>query len=143
MDINIVIGTVGLILAYVSVDYARKAFRKDHIEKPSEEKQHLLAQFKTNQTLSRQTYDVLYKFSVYYDAFDKEVWPGQGILYATILDEIKKSHEEGNLSDNQYADLKQRDISSITIQSHIKSLEQQFEALNLIYQEFRLKTQNI
>lgn len=143
MDINVVLGILGLILTVIGLIYAGKTFRKDHVDKPVEEKQHLLAQFKANQKLSRQTYEVGCKFAVYYDAFDKEVWAGQGITYKTYLEEIRKSHEEGNLSDAVYEDLKHREIPSPTIQSHVRSLEQQFEALNLIYQEFRIKTQNL
>lgn len=143
MDVNIIIGILGLVLAIVGIDYARKSYKKDHVEKPNEEKIHLLAQFKANQKLSRQTYEVLQKFTTYYNAYDKEVWPGQGITYKTYLDEIKKSHEEGNLSDVVYEQIVNSELTTVRIHSHIKSLEQQFEALNMIYQEFRIKTQNL
>jgi hypothetical protein len=142
MSAEIIIGILSLILAVIGVDYARKTFKKDHIDKPQEEKLHLLAQFKATQILSRQACEVVHKFIVYYNAFDKEVWPGQGITYRTYLDELRKPNEEGNLSDAAYENLKQREMPSITIQSHVKSLEQQYEALNLTYQEFRIKTQN-
>lgn len=133
-----------VIIAWVGLNYTRKTFKKDHVDKPNEEKSHLLAQFKANQTLSKQTYEVAHKFTVYYDAFHREVWPGQGITYQMYLNELKNSHDNGgNLSDAVYEQIKHQEMSSMQIQSHVKSLEQQFEALMLIYQEFRIKTQNL
>lgn len=141
MDTTLLLAIIGTFIAIAAYNIARKTFKKDFEEKPNEEKAHLLAQFKATQALSRQTYEVIQKFAAYYNAYDKEVWAGQGITYAMVIEEIRKSHQEGNLSDVLYENLKQTEIPSITIHSHIRSLEQQYEALNLTYQEFRVKTQ--
>lgn len=138
MDYNLLIGLVGLILTLIGLYYAKQSYKKDHIDKPNEEKLHLLAQFKSTQALSNMVYNGLYAYVASNNYFDNDMWPG--ITYSTYLDQMKKSQGE-NLSDELYDKLLKEDFPSATMQSMCKSLETQFESLMLIHNEIKLKSQ--
>ena len=141
MDINVFIGILGLILAVIGIIYSNKTYKKDHIDKPQEEKLHLLAQFRATQTLSNNVYRDLYNYVEKHNAFEEFMWPD--ITYNTYLESIRNSQKE-NLSDELYEKvLNMQDIPSMTIASMCKSLETQFDALNLMQTEINLRLKTI
>lgn len=136
MDVNFLLGVLGLAVAIASLGYARRTFKKDYEEKPNEEMQHLLVQFKATQTLSRQTYAKLHALAEEKDYFDEFIFPN--ITYRRYLDEMLKSQED-NLSDKLYDQLLAVKLTSPTIQSMTKSLEVQFQNLTAIYNEANMR----
>jgi hypothetical protein len=131
---------IGIILAAVAVSYNKKTFKKDYVDKPNEEKLHLLAQFKATQTLSKQVHTDLYNYVNKHNAFDQFMWPG--ITYGAYLTQMEQSQRE-NLSDELYKNLEGMEIPSMTILSMCQSLDNQFTNLTLIHQEVKIKSKNL
>ena len=94
MDINIIIGVAGLLLTVIGLMYSQNTFKKEYVDKPNEEKQNLLIQFKATQTLSKKLYAELFAIVERNNAFEQEAWPG--ITYRKYLDELENSHQIRN-----------------------------------------------
>lgn len=135
MDLNILIGVVGLLLTLAGLIYSRNTFQKEYVDKPNEEKQNLIIQFKATQSLSKKLYVDLLAVVERNNAFEQEAWPS--ITYRQYLEELENSHKT-NLSD-ECLDAFKSDIPSGTIQSMTRSLEQQFDALNLMYTDVKVR----
>lgn len=138
MDINILIGIIGLLVALIGLKYSRKSFKKEHIERPQENILHLKAQFKATQKLSKDLYHDLKEFATKKSYFEEEIWPG--VTYNMYLQELLNS-QNGNLSDEVFDKISVGYLPEMTIQSMSKSLEEQFNALTLLHNELKIKSQ--
>ncbi|GAB3414894.1 hypothetical protein [Niabella aquatica] len=138
-NFTIITVIIGIILSVIGINYSRKTYRKDHVDKPKEDKLHLLAQFIATKELSVKVYDDLYHYVEKNNAFEQFMWPG--ISYRTYLTEMKRSQAE-NLSTELYEELKSSNLPTLTIESMSKSLETQFESLRLIQQEIKMRSLN-
>jgi len=140
MDINIAIGIVGLILAYLGVAYARKTFKKDHIEKPNENKLHLQASFMATRKLSQDLYNELHEFATRKNYFDEQMWPG--VTYRIYMQELLNS-QNSNLSEEVLKNTLSLELPEMSIQSMSKSLDDQFNALMLVRNELKMKSHSL
>ena len=91
-------------------------------------------QFKATQRLSLQVQEELRKFIEKYDAGDQFLMPG--ITYQAYLAQMERSFDE-NLSDRLLKEVESLKPSDYTIDSMLKSLETQFEALSQIDTQLR------
>lgn len=102
--------------------------------KPKEKFSHLKIQFRATQRLSLQVQAELREFIEKYDAEDQFLMPG--ITYQAYLAQMEKSFDE-NLSDRLLKEVESLKASDNTIDSMLKSLETQFEALSQIDAQLR------
>lgn len=102
--------------------------------KPKEKFSHLKIQFRATQRLSLQVQAELREFIEKYDAEDQFLMPG--ITYQAYLAQMEKSFDE-NLSDRLLKEVESLKPSDYTIDSMLKSLETQFEALSQIDTQLR------
>lgn len=143
MDTNILIGVAGLVLAAISIEYARKTYKKEHIDTPNENMLHLKAQFKATQQLSKDLYSELNDFAIKKNYLDEYMWPS--VTYRMYLQELEILFSTGDLSDKLYDSVFNSDLQQLpemTIQSMSKSLQDQFNALMLIRNEVKMKARN-
>lgn len=118
---------IGVVIAIITFIY------QFHL-KPKEKLSHLKIQFKATQRLSLQVQEELREFIEKYDAEDQFLMPG--ITYQAYLAQIEKSFDE-NLSDRLLKEVESLKPSDYTIDSMLKSLETQFEALSQIDTQLR------
>lgn len=118
---------IGVVIAIITFIY------QFHL-KPKEKLSHLKIQFKATQRLSLQVQEELREFIEKYDAEDQFLMPG--ITYQAYLAQIEKSFDE-NLSDRLLKEVESLKPSDNTIDSMLKSLETQFEALSQIDTQLR------
>ncbi len=126
----------GVIIGGVALLFAAKTYSKNFVKKPNEERQHLLLQFKANQTLARQVKDSLIEYAQSRNAFDAFMF--QGVTYRTYIAELETCLTETNLADKYYDSLKTLDLTSSNIQAMLRSLEAQFESLSQLQTNTRL-----
>ncbi|MFT0463939.1 hypothetical protein [Bacteroides thetaiotaomicron] len=122
-----IIAIIGVIVAVITFIY------QFHL-KPKEKLSHLKIQFKATQRLSLQVQEELRKFIEKYDAGDQFLMPG--ITYQAYLAQMERSFDE-NLSDRLLKEVESLKPSDYTIDSMLKSLETQFEALSQIDTQLR------
>ena len=122
-----IIAILGVIVAVITFIY------QFHL-KPKEKLSHLKIQFKATQRLSLQVQEELRKFIEKYDAGDQFLMPG--ITYQAYLAQMERSFDE-NLSDRLLKEVESLKPSDYTIDSMLKSLETQFEALSQIDTQLR------
>ena len=122
-----IIAIIGVIVAVITFIY------QFHL-KPKEKLSHLKIQFKATQRLSLQVQEELRKFIEKYDAGDQFLMPG--ITYQAYLAKMERSFDE-NLSDRLLKEVESLKPSDYTIDSMLKSLETQFEALSQIDTQLR------
>lgn len=122
------------IIAIIEVIVAVITFIYQFHLKPKEKLSHLKIQFKATQRLSLQVQEELRKFIEKYDAGDQFLMPG--ITYQAYLAQMERSFDE-NLSDRLLKEVESLKPSDYTIDSMLKSLETQFEALSQIDTQLR------
>lgn len=122
-----IITIIGVVIAIITFIY------QFHL-KPKGKLSHLKIQFKATQRLSLQVQEELREFIEKYDAGDQFLMPG--ITYQAYLAQIEKSFDE-NLSDRLLKEVESLKPSDYTIDSMLKSLETQFEALSQIDTQLR------
>lgn len=122
----------GIAGIYTILDY-----RKNHVNKPREELQHLIIQFRSTQQICR---DVIVELTAYAEeknAYD-EILNVVGFsvkTYLAALESTLKTH----LSDETIDKINDLSPSSDNIQSMVRSLEQQFNALLEVQSFIKLK----
>lgn len=124
MDIIAIIGVVIAIMTFIYQFYRN----------PKEKFSHLKIQFKATQRLSLQVQAELREFIEKYDAENQFLMPG--ITYQAYLAQMERSFNE-NLSDRLLEEVESLKPSDNTIDSMLKSLETQFEALSQIDAQLR------
>ncbi len=122
-----IIAIIGVVLAIIPIIY-------QFYLKPKEKFSHLKIQFRATQRLSLQVQAELREFIGKYDAEDQFLMPG--ITYQAYLAQMEKSFDE-NLSDRLLKEVESLKPSDNTIDSMLKSLETQFEALSQIDAQLR------
>lgn len=122
-----IITIIGVVLAIIPIIY-------QFYLKPKEKFSHLKIQFRATQRLSLQVQAELREFIEKYDAEDQFLMPG--ITYQAYLAQMEKSFDE-NLSDRLLKEVESLKPSDNTIDSMLKSLETQFEALSQIDAQLR------
>lgn len=122
-----IIAIIGVIVAVITFIY------QFHL-KPKEKLSHLKIQFKATQRLSLQVQEELRKFIEKYDAGDQFLMPG--ITYQAYLAQMERSFDE-NLSGRLLKEVESLKPLDNTIDSMLKSLETQFEALSQIDAQLR------
>lgn len=126
----------GLISVIASL-YAISAYRKEHVEKPEEEKQFLKIQFMSTRNLSLSVTKQLEEYAARNNAYNQFIIPQTTI--ATYLKLLKQS-QETNLSEKLLHDTMKLPLTSLVIQSMAKSLENQFNDLLAIEGWVKSKT---
>ena len=127
------IGIFGLIVAIITLWYS--FFRK-----PKEELQHLKAQFKATQSISKELQSEIENYISKTGRGDELMF--SNISYSSYLNTLKESYKE-NLSDELYNKLERLNLSKSIINSMIKSLDGQFAALQHILIEMKIKNKRI
>ena len=127
---EITIGIIGLVIAIITFWYS-------FYRKPKEELEHLKIQFKSTQKLSKELQGELENYITRTDSWDLQMFPN--ISFRSYLTEMKESYKK-NLSDELYNTLDSMNLTKPIIQSMTKSIETQFDALNQIQIELRIRT---
>jgi hypothetical protein len=122
-----IITIIGVVLAIIPIIY-------QFYLKPKEKFSHLKIQFRATQRLSLQVQAELREFIEKYDAEDQFLKPG--ITYQAYLAQMERSFDE-NLSDRLLKEVESLKPLDNTIDSMLKSLETQFEALSQIDAQLR------
>ena len=122
-----IITIIGVVIAIITFIY------QFHL-KPKEKLSHLKIQFKATQRLSLQVQEELREFIEKYDAGDQFLMPG--ITYQAYLAQMDRSFDE-NLSGRLLKEVESLKPLDNTIDSMLKSLETQFEALSQIDAQLR------
>lgn len=130
--IGLIFGIIGAIASiYTILDY-----RKNHVEKPNEEKKNLLIQFRSNQRLSQELKGQLQDYAAANLAYHEHIYPG--ITYSEYIKALEDSLNT-NLSDELYERTAKLELTTSNIQSMLKSLEAQFNALIEVQGYHKLK----
>lgn len=122
-----IITIIGVVIAIITFIY------QFHL-KPKEKLSHLKIQFKATQRFSLQVQEELREFIEKYDAGDQFLMPG--ITYQAYLAQMERSFDE-NLSGRLLKEVESLKPLDNTIDSMLKSLETQFEALSQIDAQLR------
>ncbi|WP_299535535.1 hypothetical protein [Ulvibacterium sp.] len=130
---EIAIGIIGLIIAILTFYYS--FFRK-----PKEELDNLKIQFKPTQQLSKKLQVELENYINATDSWNHPMFPN--ISFGAYLTEMKESYKE-NLSDDLYKKLDTLNLTKPIIRSRTKSLETQFNALQQLQIELRIRSRKV
>ena len=117
-----VFGIIGVIASL----YASWDSRKEHVDKPKEEKDFLIVQFMSTRSLSISVSEQLNEYARKHNAYDQFILPDTTI--ATYLKLLRQS-QETNLSEETLENALKLPLTSPIIQSMTKSLENQFNGL--------------
>lgn len=120
---------VGFVIAILGLYIAWSTYRKTYFSKPIEEKENLLALFRTAQALSLQLQSELLRYATDNDKMQSLIF--EGISFEKYISTMKASYAS-NLSDQLYGELTRMDLSKSNIASMTKSIENQIEALNIL-----------
>lgn len=126
---EIAIAIAGLIIAWLT-------YKKTFYPKLKEEKEHLMVQFRATQTISNQVRENLEKLAEQNNWYDQELFPN--ITYRQYLDQMKSSYEN-SLSEQTFEKIQNGNFTKSIILSMTRSLEQQFEALQLMKTQTEIK----
>ncbi|SHG83138.1 hypothetical protein [Flagellimonas flava] len=130
---EIFIGILGLVIAILTFWYS-------FYRKPKEELNHLKVQFKATQKLSKDLQVELERYITETNSWDHQMFTN--ISFGSYLTEMKESYKQ-NLSDELYDKLDNLDLTKSTILSMTKSIETQFNALQQIQIEIRMRSREI
>ena len=131
--------TIITIITIIASIVAIIAYRKDHIEKPSQHLEHLQIQYGANQKLNNELIKVISEFADNNNCWDNDFI--DNLSFRTCINGLKHSRDT-NLSEQQIRETLELDLSEYNIRSMINSLEQQFNALDQIKHSFYLTYKN-
>lgn len=114
--LGIIIGIIGLIIAYI-------ALRKDHYSKPKDELEALQVQWMSNKTLSEKTQHELRQFIDRYNAWDADMYPG--MTYRYMLGEMERVYNI-EYTDTEYKKLSEMCTTKPLIEIAMKNLNVQY-----------------
>lgn len=128
--IEITIGILGLLIAWFT-------YKKTFLDKPKEEIEHLIIQFRSTQATSMKVRNDLISISKKHSLGSSELFPGISIdAYVRLMDE---SYQK-NLSDDRLSKTIELNPSKPILESMINSLERQHTELinmeTIIYVHF-------
>ncbi|MFT7901307.1 hypothetical protein VBY74_15140 [Tenacibaculum ascidiaceicola] len=124
-----IIGVIGVLIAMLTFWYS-------FYRKPNDELEHLKAQYKSTQQLSKELQVELENYIKKTNSWDTPLFPN--ISYGSYLIEMKESYKE-NLSDDLYNKLDTMNLTKPIIKSMVNSLETQFNALQQIQIVLRMQ----
>ena len=124
-----IIGIIGLMIAILT-------FWFSFCRKPKEELEHLKVLFKSTQKISQDLQIELDNYINETESWDLDMFPN--ISFSSYLTEMKNSYKE-NLSDELYNKLNTLELTKPIIVSMTKSLENQFNTLQHIQIELRMR----
>ena len=127
---EILFAVVGVGLTIWGIYYARKQDRQTNIKQPKEQKEHLILQFKMNQQLNQTLIDELSEY-----ATNNDKWNEQFVQHLTIRNMVDGLYDskKNNLSDTQLNFLETEKFTADNMRSVLKSLETQFENLQILH----------
>lgn len=132
MSIEIIIGILGLIIAWLTFKYT-------FFSKPKEELDHLKILFKSTQRLSLDVRQMIEKYIKNNNAENKLMF--ENATFGNYLKLMKESFKE-NLSDELFDKIDKSALTKTNISSMINSLEKQFKALQEIQLKMELLNSN-
>ena len=110
-------------------------------KKLQQKKESLLAQFKSTQRLSIEVSTLLHKYAALTNSYDEHIF--QVISFRTYIDQMESSREV-NLSNKLYEEIKGMQIDNQDYyDSFLKILHTQYENLQLIHTEAKLKLEQV
>lgn len=129
--ITVIGGIAGI---YTIMDY-----RKNHVEKPNEEKEHLRLQFNITRELSIDVKNRLIEYADKFYTYDEVLFPGVTIKqYIALLEDSQNT----NLSQSLIDDTINLPLTSSIIQSMVQSLQEQYNSLLVIQGLMKAKMLN-
>lgn len=130
------IAIAGLVIAAIALLYTALTYKKDHVDKTKDGRAHLLAQFNANRTLTKQVIDSLKGYTSKRNSLDSFMFPN--ITYRSYIEELEEGLSNGNLSVMHLDFIRREDMTAENINSMVRSLEAQFQALQEIQTTTRL-----
>ena len=118
--------------------YAIMQYRKDNVDKPNEEREHLKTQYRMTRNLAIELRNRLVSYATVNNCYDEYCHAVAGFTYREYINALEQSLND-NLSEEKYEFLNDKRLTSPNIQSATKSLEEQFNALLLINNYYKLK----
>ena len=130
---EVLIATLSLVVAILTLWYG-------YFRKPKEELQHLKAQFRATQSLSKELQTELEDFINITHCGEDFIF--QNVSYSAYLNLLKDSYQE-NLSDDLFFKLDKLNLTKNIINSMIKSLEKQFSELQKMLIEIKIRKPSV
>lgn len=117
----------GLFIGILALIYVVKTYKKEHVDKPVENKGHLLLQFNANRTITMQLIEALREFTRKNNNIDELMFPN--ITFRAYIETLENNLSTGNLSSKYLKVIASDDLTQPTIDSMVRSLEGQFNGL--------------
>lgn len=124
-----VIQILAILFTGLATYFSWITYRRTFFSKPIEEKENLLALFKSTQKLSLKLRNEIIQYATENNKMDSYMF--EGISFSKYISMMEVSYNE-NLSDQLYQKIKNMELSKSNIASMTESLEKQIEALNIL-----------